>query len=50
MVKIKNCRDQCCGGSKYSTLNLDLDSEFWPNLDPDPVPGTDPNPGLCYYF
>ena len=25
-----------------NTLNLDLDPEFWPNLDPDP--------GLCYKF
>ena len=25
-----------------NTLNLDLNPEFWPNLDPDP--------GLCYKF
>ena len=25
-----------------NTLNLDPDSGFWPNLDPDPDPGPDP--------
>ena len=27
-------------------LNLDLDPDFWPNLDPDPDPGPNPGPGL----
>ena len=31
-------------GSKYRTLHLDPDSEFWPHFDPDP------DPGLCYQF
>ena len=33
-----------------NTLNLDTDSDprFWPNLDPDPVPG--PDPGLYNNF
>ena len=28
-----------------NTLNLDPDPRFWPNLDPDPDPGQDPDPG-----
>ena len=31
-----------------NTLKLDLDSEVWPNLNPDP--GPDPDTGLCYQF
>ena len=31
-----------------NTLYLDMDPEFWPNLDPDL--GPDPEPGLCYQF
>ena len=30
-----------------NSLNLDPNSEFCPNFDPDPSPGPDPDPWLC---
>ena len=31
-----------------NTLNVDLQLEFWPTLDPNP--GPDPDLGFCYKF
>ena len=39
-----------CSVVDPNALNLDPDPGFWPNLDPVPDPGTDPDPGLCYKF
>ena len=46
--------NQCCGskyiefGSGSRSRILAPDPGFWPNLNPDPDPGADPNPGLYY--
>ena len=35
-----------CSVQDPNELNLDPDPEYWPNLDPNPVP----DPGLIYQF